>query len=183
MIAKISRKDFELLTAEKVMNAVYEPLILNYKQRVVAQSGADQSKVKEEFYKQLNKGQRALFVFQAYHNHANKSFEEFYWWSAYFVAQPSNWLAIKAALRFFQDDTMLSILEKLEDELKKHNHPTTLTDFTITREDLYHNQEFLSAITPLHDLFEEHSPTTIKKIMKYIQRNLQEFVEWEDHTL
>ncbi|MFO1442697.1 hypothetical protein KDN24_05650 [Bacillus sp. Bva_UNVM-123] len=136
--------------------------------------------MKEQFYEQLTEGQRALFMFYAYYNHVSKSIYEFYWWSAYFMAQPKSWSALKAGIGYFQDESMLSLLEKIEQVLKKHNHPNSLDHFTVTREVLDENKELLASIESLHEIFENLSPLTIRTINDYIEKNLQEFLEIEN---
>lgn len=84
-----------MLTQEAICKACFEPLILVYKNRMAEQSIGDKTMVKEQFYKELTKGQRALFVFKVYYDHASESLTEFYWWSAYFMAQTKIWSAIK----------------------------------------------------------------------------------------
>ncbi|MBC6974875.1 hypothetical protein H9I32_21545 [Bacillus sp. Xin] len=180
MIVKMKRQEFDQLAQEAIFKACFEPLILVYKNRVAKQNTGDKTMVKEQFYKELTKGQRALFVFKVYYDHASESLAEFYWWSAYFMAQPKIWSAIKAGLQYFGDDVMLLMLEKIEVILKKHNHPSSLEGFTITREELDRNKELLASIGPLHVTFDETAPLTIKIISEYVRNNQREFVQIED---
>ncbi len=69
--------------------------------------------VKERFYEELSEGQRALFMFHVYYNHISKSLIEFYWWNAYFMAQPKSWTALKACFKYLSDESFLSSLRKL----------------------------------------------------------------------
>ncbi|MGM0879160.1 MAG: hypothetical protein ACQEWV_32110 [Bacillota bacterium] len=95
MIVKMKRQKLDMLTQEAICKACFEPLILVYKNRMAEQSIGDKTMVKEQFYKELTQGQRALFVFKVYYDHASESLTEFYWWSAYFMAQTKIWSAIK----------------------------------------------------------------------------------------
>lgn len=180
MLIKMNKQDFDLLTDDSLSQGCFRPLIQNYKSRVVKQSKDDDSQMKENFYKELNEGQRALFMFYTYYNHANKSFVEFYWWSAYFFAQPKIWSALKASMKYFEEESLLLLLEMIEIELKRHNHPDTLEHFKVTRDELNRNQQLKSSIKYLHNIFEKTSPLTISKIDKYIEKNLHEFVEIEN---
>ncbi|UQD53141.1 hypothetical protein C0971_14760 [Bacillus methanolicus] len=96
------------------------------------------------------------------------------------MAQPKIWAAIKAGIQYFGDDAMLLMLEEIEVVLKKHNHPSSLEGFTVTREDLDHNKELLASISPLHVTFDETAPLTIKIISEYVRNNQREFVQIED---
>lgn len=180
LIVKMKKQEFDQLAQEAICKACFEPLILVYKNRVAEQNTGDQTMVKELFYKELTKGQRALFVFNVYYDHASESLDEFYWWSAYFMAQPKIWSAIKAGLQYFGDAAMLLILEKIEVVLKKHNHPSSLEGFTVSRKNLDCNKELLASIRLLHVTFNETAPLTIKIINEYVLSNQREFLKIED---
>jgi len=180
LLIRVKKGDFDSLTYSDLSQLCFKPLIKIYKNQVSENSNLSVSQIKEHFYKQLTEGQRALFMFYAYYNHVSKSLIDFYWWSAYFMAQPKSWLAIKAGIRFFKDESMLLLLEKVELELKKYNHPNSLENFTITREELNRNKMLKASISSLHVVFEDTSPYTIRKINDYIENNLHEFIEIED---
>lgn len=144
------------------------------------ESNSSTVQVKERFYEELTEGQRALFMFYVYYNHVSKSLIEFYWWSAYFMAQPKNWAALKACFRYFNDESFLLLLEKIEQELKRHNHPITLENFTITRDELNQNKDLQASFESLYVIFESIYPTTIKKVNNLIEKNLQEFIQIEN---
>src|ERR1700748_91384 len=98
----MSKQDFDLLTLTNLSQGCFEPLIKIFKNRVAEQTFTV-SQIKKKFYEQLTEGQRALFMFYAYYNHVSKSLIEFYWWSAYFMAQPRSWSAIKTGIKYFDD--------------------------------------------------------------------------------
>ncbi len=175
MLIRINKQDIDLLTCTDLSKKCFEPLIKHYKREVASQD--DFTKYREQFYNQLTEGQRSLFMFYVYYNHVSKSLKEFYWWSAYFMAQPITWAALKASLRYFKDENMLLLLEKIEQELKQHNHPHSLESFTVTREHLDQNEELKKSIKSLHEIFEHTSPLSIKRLNDYTEKNLQEFIE------
>ncbi|MBK3493860.1 hypothetical protein JFL43_03100 [Viridibacillus sp. YIM B01967] len=178
MLISMKKKDIDLITCSDLSQKCFEPLIDFYKRGVSKETNFTQ--FKEQFYKQLSEGQRALFMFYVYYNHTSKSLIEFYWWNAYYMAQPKSWLALKASARYFKDESMLLLLEKIELVLKQHNHPNTLEAFTVTREELGKNKELQASIRPLHIIFENTSPLTIRKINDFIEKNIHEFVEIGD---
>lgn len=180
MIVHMKRQEFDSLAHETLYKACFEPLILVYKNRIAKQTIENSSMVQEQFYKQLTNGQRALFVIQVYYDHASTSLTEFYWWSSYFMAQPKIWSAIKAGLQYFGDDTMFQLIEEIEVVLKKHNHPSSLKEFTVTRKDLDDNKELLASISPLHVTFDKIAPLTIQIINENIRNNQREFIQIED---
>lgn len=180
MLVKMNRHDYELLTRVDLSKGCFEPLINVYKGRMKEEASIPISEMKEQFYKQLTEGQQALFMFYVYYHHVSKSIPEFYWWSAYFMAQPKSWSALKASIKYFDDDSLVSLLDKIELVLKRHDHPATLEAFAITREHLNFNKELQELINSLYDEFNKIAPMTICKINKYIENNLQQFVEIND---
>jgi hypothetical protein len=79
-LVKIRRQEFDSLEDAALGRACFEPIIPKIR-------GKD-NVVKAQVYKQLTTGQQALFMFNAYYNHASNSLAEFYWWTAYYPAQP-----------------------------------------------------------------------------------------------
>jgi len=180
LISKVKRWELDSLSLEDVCNVCFEPLILAYKQRMADHTLESSSMIKEEFYSDLTDGQRALFSFHVFYDHAVESLEEFYWWSAYFFAQPKIWSAIKSGVNHYRDEHMLQILDSVELVLKTYHHPRSLDEFYVTREDIVRNQELLESIYPLSHKFNEASLKTIQNIGNYIRDNPKEFILFED---
>jgi hypothetical protein len=176
LIIKVKEEDFDF-NCSSLSQKCFEPLIKIYKIRMSEEINIG---VKERFYEELTEGQRALFMFNVYFNHISKSLIEFYWWSAYFMAQTKSWAAIKACFMYFNDEPFLSLLENIEQELKRHNHPITLENFSITRDELNQNIELHASFESLYVKFENIYPVTIEKINNYIEKNLQEFIQIEN---
>ncbi len=80
---------------------------------------------------------------------------------------------------YFHDDPFLLLLEKIEQELKRHNHPSTLENFSITRNELDQNKELHASFEWLYAIFENIYPATIEKINTFIEKNLQDFIQIE----
>lgn len=137
-------------------------------------------KVKEGLYQKLTTGQKALFMFKAYFNHANKSLAEFYWWSAYYYAQPTSWSAIKEGLKYFEAAKFYRMFEEVENVLEGRKFPKSLEEFRVTYDDIHKNPELFAAIEPLHQLFIGISPITLKIIGEKIRSNPSEFIRFED---
>lgn len=173
----MEKRNFVLLSDDELGAACFKPLIEIYKSQVANQSLKDQTHIKENFYRQLNESQQALFMFYTIFNHIRKSVAEFYWWNAYFMAQPKSWAALKRGMQFFKDDDFLLLLEEIEEELKRHNHPITIESFQITRDELDRNEKLFISIKALYEQFVEISPSTVHKINQYIKENLIDFVE------
>ncbi len=173
----MKKHDFNLTTSD-LSNKCFEPLIHLYKMGISNET--DTIHFKEQFYMQLSQGQKALFVFYTYYNHASKSLIEFYWWSAYYYAQPKSWLALKASAKYFEDESLLALFEKIEQVFLQNNYPNTLENFTVIREDLDKNKEIQASIIPLHTMFDQITPLTVRKINDLIEKHIQDFVELID---
>jgi len=174
----MKKSDYDLITDSNISQVCFEPLIKTYKNRVADQislSNIDQ--MKEQFYRELTHGQRALFMFYAYYNHVSKSLTEFYWWSAFFFAQPKSWSPIKTSMMYFDDQSLLISLEMIEEELKRHHYPNTIENFSVKRENLELNKELKFSLESIYADLDKVFPITISKINKFIEQNKQEFIE------
>lgn len=172
MLSSLKRSDFDSIDDSNLGAACFEPFIPFIRGKNI--------KVKEELYQKLTTGQKALFMFKAYYNHANKSLAEFYWWSAYYYAQPKSWAAIKAGLQYFGADGFYRLVEEIETVLEARGFPNNLDDFTVSYNDIEKDHQLLSEIEPLHKLFIQFSPETLKKIGKKIRSNPSEFIQFEE---
>lgn len=112
MTVELSNEAMAQMEDGALIEACFAPLIRAYKEASVQGEGATAA-----LFGQLSEGQRALFLVKAYTNHALKSAEELYWWSAYFMAQPSKWRAIKEAYAFVGDREGERFLAEMEDKL------------------------------------------------------------------
>lgn len=175
MLVQLKQKDLDTLTDEALLSACFNPLIMEYKKRMSKQAG-NSSGLKEIFYQELTTGQKALFVFRVYYDHAIESESEFYWWSSYYLAQPKIWTSIKGGVKYFQDPMMYPLLEDIESVLRKNDCPDTLDEFTISREDLERNTELSNDMKPLYSRFSEHASITIENICSFIRNNSEDFL-------
>lgn len=174
MLVQLRRDAFNALDDEALGAACVEPIIKAYKD--IQTRGEDFS---TGLYKELSRGQQALFVFRAYYNHAIKSEADFYWWSAYFMAQPGRWAGLKHALLFFDDRTTIHVLESTEEILRNRNHPRGLENFDVSASDLNDDPELRSSVKPLYDRFKEAVSTTHGSIGAYIRNHPHDFVQIE----
>lgn len=177
MLIEINKQAIDL-TAADLGQQCFKPLIDFYKKGM--SNATDIAPYKEHFYEQLSHGQQALFVFYTYFNHASKSLLEFYWWSAYYYAQPKSWLALKASANYFENEPVRAIFEKIEQLFQQHHYPQALANFTITREDLAKNSALQATIFSLHTQFEQTTPLTLKLINDHIEKNIHDFVQLID---
>ncbi|NEW04435.1 hypothetical protein GK047_00150 [Paenibacillus sp. SYP-B3998] len=174
MLVKMRLEEFNALDDEALGAACVEPIIKAYKE---IQTRGDNFST--GLFKELSRGQQALFVFRAYYNHAIKSDADFYWWSAYFIAQPERWTGLKSGLRFFGNHTTIHILENMEWILEKRNHPMSLDNFNVSAADLNNDPELKSSVSPLYENLREAVLLTHELIGICIRNNPSDFIQIE----
>lgn len=77
MLAEMKREVFVSLENSELGLFCLEPILAVYKKESQQFQGTEHE-FKSAFYKQMNPNQRALFMFYAYFNHAQKSAGELY---------------------------------------------------------------------------------------------------------
>lgn len=175
MFVKIKQEMFPTLGDQALIAACFQPIIQAYKE--IQTRGEDFS---TGLFQELSSGQQALFAFRVYHTHAIKSQADFYWWSAYFLAQPARWAGLQSALRFFEDRATLPIVERMEELLRQRNHPRSITNFDISANDLEHDPQLMSQVKPLFVALQEADVITHHGIAVYIRKHPSAFVDLEN---
>jgi hypothetical protein len=171
MLVTMRQDMFHTLSDEALISACFQPIIHAYKE--IQTRGEDFS---AGAFRELTPGQQALFAFWVYHTHAIKSQADFYWWSAYFLAQPAKWAGIQSALRFFKDSSTFPLVESMESLLRQRNHPRKITNFDISASDLDHDPELMLEVSPLYTDMLEASELTLRSIATYIRERPSEFL-------
>lgn len=77
MVIEIQRKFFNSLSNEMVGHACFEPMVPIYQNGMRQRSDQEAQGFRNEFYKTLSQGQRALFMFFTFYDHAIRSKDEF----------------------------------------------------------------------------------------------------------
>ncbi len=109
----MDKRYFVSLKIEDVGHACFEPMVPVYQDAMRGRSGQTAQAVRVEFYKSLSQGQRALFMFFSYYDHAIRSIDEFQRISRYYLsAQIFN--MVKRGAEYFCDDDMLHLLFLIE---------------------------------------------------------------------
>jgi hypothetical protein len=175
LIIKMNRSTFDFLKDTDLPKACFDPII-----PLIRAKGMD---VKEEVYSQLTEGQEALFLYNAYFNHASKSLAEFYWWSAYYYAQPKIWSALRFALHYFQTYDLNQLLTEIEANLEVRDYPRNLETYKAAYNDLDHNQDLLDDFTALFSKLNSMTPGFQQTIGEVIRYNPSEFIHLEEENI
>ncbi|WP_276353200.1 hypothetical protein [Cohnella caldifontis] len=141
---------------------------------------AKSMEVKEEVYRRMTEGQKALFLFYAFYNHACHSMREYFWWCAYDYAQPKLWAGLKEALRYFGAESMREVLEETGNLLEKHGFPVSLEAFSLSPEELDRWPELLPDVQSLYARFTEAAPAALTRIGATIRGRPGEFVAFDN---
>lgn len=121
---------------------------------------------KARVYSQLNDGQKALFSFYIFFNHAKNSLEEFIYWSNYFYLQPETWAEIKKGSRYLnlhRFEFFIDQFEQATEEMTKNNSHRDIDQFCT-----------------LFFIFGDHVTPTIQQISHYIKEHPDEFILLKD---
>lgn len=130
------------------------------------------------FYDGLTTGQQLLFMYRVYYDHVHHSPEELYWWSAYFLAQPPKWMALKRSFRNFGGDDATLLLESIESFLKDKGYPSSLEGFNVSRMDMEENPELSNSFSAFYVRFLQCNEVIQQKTAQYIHTHPEEFVQF-----
>ncbi|MBS4196310.1 hypothetical protein [Lederbergia citri] len=172
MKIKMTKKMFSSIDNIELGKACFAPIIPMIRGKSI--------EIKKQIYNQLSPEQKDLFMFSVYYNHAEKSLYEFYWWSAYYYAQPDAWIELKRALIHFKAKSMLCILNELEDFFREKNYSRNLENINLSQKDIDNQVDLQNFIQSMFTKFKEISPITLNKIGDCIRENPYQFVYLED---
>ena len=154
MTIRMDRNKFDSLTNDAVGHACFEPMIPVYQAGMRGRAVKEAMEYRTEFYKLLTPGQRALFMFFTYYDHAIRSPDEFVRISGHYLSAQIFGAVIKG-IAFFRDDSMIELLSALEQTLSDKGQ---------------------KKISELYHQFAEIAPNTLALIGEYIKENAAEFV-------
>jgi len=130
---------------------------------------------KTEMYQQLNEGQKGIYLFYSFHNHA-KTIEEFYWFSSYYILEFRSWNGIKSGVQFFKDAEMFELLEEIEVLIVKRNKDIKKGQ-QVSPTDLEIDNTLLNEVKKYFDRYNEISEKTINHMNQWIINNKNDFFE------
>jgi hypothetical protein len=165
MRTKLSREDY---IKDNLSWLCIEPLLLTIRGKDIP--------TKSELYSYLNDGQKALFLFYAFHNHVT-TIAELYWFAAYFMSELKAWGGLKNGVRFFNDPEMLSVLETLEKIIEMKNKGADGVWREANPADLEEDVHLNEDVHKLFTRYISRAPYTIELMNSYIREHSEEFVE------
>lgn len=128
---------------------------------------------KTEMYQQLNEGQKGLYLFYSFHNHA-KTIEEFYWFSSYYILEIQSWSGIKSGVQYFKDFEMVDLLEQMEDLIMQRSEDMNKGQ-QVSPTDLEKDKGLLNAVTEYFAKYNELSEKTINRMNEWIIDHQEDF--------
>ncbi|HCC35847.1 MAG TPA: hypothetical protein DEQ02_09575 [Ruminococcaceae bacterium] len=156
MTIRMDRNKFDSLTDDAVGHACFEPMVPVYQAGMRGRVGKAAVEYRTEFHKLLTRGQRALFMFFTYYDHAIRSPDEFVRISGHYLSAQIFGAVIKG-IAFFRDDSMIELLSAVEQ---------TLSD----------KGQSQKKISELYHQFAEIAPNTLSLIGAHIKENRAEFI-------
>jgi hypothetical protein len=131
---------------------------------------------KSDLFHQLNDGQKALYLFYAYHNHT-KSIAEFYWFAAYFISELKAWNGLKIGMKFFDNHEMVNLYEELESLIESTSRRADGTWQEASPSDLENNKELNESLNQLYNKYNSIAEISIIQMNNYIRNHKEQFVE------
>lgn len=121
---------------------------------------------KTEMYRQLSEGQRAIYLFYAYHNHTN-TLEEFYWFSAYYIIEFKVWDEMINAIRYFDDPELVEVLELVQSAIERKLKVDG--EWTMAKpQDIDTDPAFQAAMHTIYDRYQALTPQLIKRMNDWV---------------
>ncbi|MEC0242593.1 hypothetical protein P4H66_22525 [Paenibacillus dokdonensis] len=152
LLVELLRQEFEELDGVGLMMACIEPTI--------RQVRGQHPSLKTERINKLNKAQQSLFMFRLLYP-ARNSEQDYQLWMNYVLQEPGYWSGINAGLRFFEEATMIEILQETEAALAS-SPPETLH----------------TGISPLFEKFCAAFDDSLHRISQYIRTNPDKFIQF-----
>lgn len=171
MLVKINQEIFNSCDDEDLISQCMMPTILQIR-------GKD-FETKNKVYTELNKGQKALMMFQVIFGHSRSGILEFFRIIPYLPSGKGIWQQLENAMVYFHDQTMYQLFQKLEEiyiDLENTSFAINSGHMDIF-ECLDNKSELYQTIVQYNDLYIKNIPNTVKLIAQYIRSFPNEFVE------
>ena len=160
LIIEMQREFFESLPVEKIGHVCFEPMVPVYQSGMRQQSGQDAQGFRNEFYKSLLPGQRALLGFFTYYDHAIRSRDEFQRTTTLYLS--GRFFAIvKKGAEYFEAESMQYLLLEIEKTFSEQNEIQNVR------------------IDELYNRLNEIAPYTMSQIGACIKDNPTEYVNFK----
>ncbi len=150
----MERNTFAALEDDAIGHACFEPMVPVYQSGMRGLNGKAAAEYRTGFYKMLSPGQRALFMFFTYYDHAIRTADEFQRISSHYLSSQI-FGAVKKGISYFHDDDMLELLSHIEQAVSENDKGRI--------SDLYHRLKTIS-------------PKTLAAIGAHIRENPAEFI-------
>ena len=154
MKVQMEKALFNSLASDAVGHACFEPMVLIYQAGARGLSENEAKEYRVAFINTLSPGQRALFMFFTYYDHAIRSTSELIRISEYYLSAQI-FGAVKKGIAYFHDDVMHQILSEIEQAIGAKNQ---------------------DEISERYLRMKEISPNTLAAIGAQIKENPAEFI-------
>ena len=159
MLIEMQKEFFNSLPDEKIGHVCFEPMIPVYQNGIRNHSSQDAQEFKAKFYKSLSPGQRALFGFFTFYDHAVRSENEF-----------------QRIINLYLSGEFFTIVKKGAEYFSVEDKHDLLLDIEKTYTE--HSEKQNYRVDELFDRLLEISPQTLAQIGVFIKENPVEFVSF-----
>ncbi|OBY77808.1 hypothetical protein BBG47_19835 [Paenibacillus sp. KS1] len=170
-LVTMKQAEFDALSDERLGWACVESTLLGIRGKDAA--------AKTQVIANLNRSQQALCMFRVFYDHAKNSASEYYSWVAYLLQMPGYWAGVVGGLRFFDDQSMMQLLEETKQIIEERNSRLHIQMEAASFKDLEEDNELSHAVNRLYERFQEMVPASLKRISSFIRTNHQDFVVLE----
>lgn len=167
-LVTMKQAEFDTLSDERLGWACVEHTLLGVRGK--------NAEAKEQVITSLNRSQQALCMFRVFYDHAKDSASEYYSWVAYLLQTPGYWPGVIGGLRYFDDQSMLQLLEDTKQVIEERNNRLNVPMEIASFKDLEQDIELSHAVNRLYERFQEIVPESLKRISTFIRENQQDFV-------
>ena len=162
MIVKIEKNVFDSLPINDVGHACFQPMVPVYQGGMRQRSGQEANEYRVEFLRSLSQGQRALWGFFTYYDHAIQSNDEFQRISKHYLSQQIFGI-VKRGVEYFNDNDMSQLLLRIEQTISANDK----------------NETMGANLGGLYNQLCEIAPRTLTRIGAFIKENPTEFICFE----
>lgn len=177
MLVAMKRERFDALDSGALAWEAIEPVM----QAIRAKGPAAQSaEFAERFAAQLTSGQRALLPFWVLYGHSRSGITEFFDAIPHMPGQTAIWSKLKTAMRYFNDDALLQLVEDMETLYYNLVAENPGSDVDRARGSVEGTSEHREQLAQLNLLLQEAMPAALPRIGMYVRNHPDEFVLIEE---
>jgi len=126
LIVQIEKKLFDSLPVNSTGHTCFEPMVPVYQEGLRQRNGQEANEYRVEFLKFLSQGQRTLWGFFTYYDHAIQSKDEVQRISKHYLSQQIFGI-VKRSVEYFNDNDMGQLFLRIEQTISANGQDDTMS--------------------------------------------------------